>query len=107
MPADLSAGWFEGLARKNRHALIARLSLWKKLDDYLQTLSPDEFKRALVFLRRAFADFTPAEKSDIAENLGEIWGVNAQQTADLLTRETTAEEQAVLDSLDEFDFGDI
>lgn len=107
VPADLSAGWFEGLARKNRHALIARLSLWKKLDDYLQTLSPDEFKRALVFLRRAFADFTPAEKSDIAENLGEIWGVNAQQTADLLMRETTAEEQAVLDSLDEFDFGDI
>ena len=107
VPADLSAGWFEGLARKNRHALIARLSLWKQLDDYLQTLSPDEFKRALVFLRRAFADFTPAEKSDIAENLGEIWGVNAQQTADLLMREATAEEQAVLDSLDEFDFGDI
>ena len=45
--------------------------------------------------------------SDIAENLGEIWGVDAQQAADLLMREATADEQAVLDSLDEFDFGDI
>src|SRR6266404_4004910 len=30
----------------------------------------DEFKRALVFLRRAFGDFSPAEKRSITENLG-------------------------------------
>ena len=32
----------------------------------------------------AFADFSPKEKNDIAENLGEIWGVNPQQAAESL-----------------------
>ena len=107
VPADLGAGWFEGLAGKNRYALIARLSLWRQLDGYLATLDEEAFKRALVFLRRAFADFTPAEKNDIAENLGELWGVNPQQAAEALMKDTTEAEQAVLESLDEFDFDDI
>lgn len=107
VPADLGAGWFEGLAGKNRYALIARLSLWRRLDDYLSTLDDETFRRALVFLRRAFADFTPAEKNDIAENLGEIWGVNPSQAAEALMNDTTEAEQAVLESLDEFDFDDI
>ncbi|MCI8537454.1 MAG: hypothetical protein HFF18_02170 [Oscillospiraceae bacterium] len=107
VPADLGAGWFEGLAGKNRYALIARLSLWRHLDDYLNTLDELDFRRALVFLRRAFADFTPSEKSDIAENLGEIWGVNAQQAAEILMQDITEAEQEVLSGLDEFDFDDI
>ena len=107
VPADLGAGWFEGLAGKNRYALIARLSLWRQLDGYLSTLDDETFRRALVFLRRAFADFSPKEKNDIAENLGEIWGVNPQQAAELLMNDTTQAEQAVLDSLSDFDFDDI
>lgn len=107
VPADLGAGWFEGLASKNRYALIARLSLWRYLDSYLGTLDDKEFRRALVFLRRAFADFTPAEKNDIAENLGEIWGVNAGESAEQVMQELTHEEQETLSGLDEFDFDDI
>lgn len=107
VPADLGAGWFEGLAGKNRYALIARLSLWRQLDEYLSGLDDETFRRALVFLRRAFADFSPSEKNDIAENLGEIWGVNARQAAEILMNDVTEAEQAVLDSLDEFDFDDI
>lgn len=107
VPADLGAGWFEGLAGKNRYALIARLSLWRHLSDYLDSLDEDTFRRALVFLRRAFADFTPSEKSDIAENLGEIWGLNARQVAEVVMTESTAEEQALLADLDDFDFDDI
>lgn len=107
VPADLDAGWFEGLAGKNRYALIARLSLWRHLSEYLDSLEEDTFRRALVFLRRAFADFTPAEKSDIAENLGEIWGIHAQQVSELIMQEVTAEEQALLSDLDEYDFDDI
>lgn len=107
VPADLGAGWFEGLAGKNRYALIARLSLWRQLDDYLSGLDDETFRRALVFLRRAFADFSSKEKNDIAENLGEIWGVSPQQAAELLMNETTEAEQAVLDSLSDFDFDDI
>ena len=107
VPAELGAGWFEGLAGKNRYALIARLSLWRHLDDYLSGLDEDAFRRGLVFLRRAFADFSPGEKNDIAENLGEIWGVDPRQAAEVLRNDITQAEQAVLDSLDEFDFDDI
>ncbi len=89
VPADLAAGWFEGLAKKNRYSLIIRLSLWKQLDSYLQNLDDEEFKRALVFLRRAFADFSSNEKSNISENLGEIWGVEPEQAADILMRSIT------------------
>ncbi|MCI9311444.1 MAG: hypothetical protein HFF51_10120, partial [Lawsonibacter sp.] len=91
----------------NRYALIARLSLWRQLDSYLSGLDDETFRRALVFLRRAFADFSPKEKNDIAENLGEIWGVNPRQAAELLMNEATEAEQAVLDSLSDFDFDDI
>ncbi len=107
VPADLGAGWFEGLSSKNRYALIARLSLWKQLSDYLDDLDELAFRRALVFLRRAFAAFSPSEKNDIAENMGEIWGLNAHQVAEVLMRKTTEEELNVLSELDEFNFDNI
>ena len=107
VPADLGAGWFEGLAGKNRYALIARLSLWRQLDGYLSGLDEEAFRRALVFLRRAFAGFSASEKNDIAENLGEVWGANPRQAAELLMNGVTEDEKKALDSLDEFDFDDI
>ncbi len=106
-PADLGASWFEGLSLKNRYALIARLTLWRKLGEYLDTLADEEFKRALVFLRRAFADFTAKEKSDIAENLGEVWGVNKEQVSEIINTPVSGEEKQLLDSLNDFDFDDI
>lgn len=107
IPADLGASWFEGLSLKNKYALITRLSLWEKLSEYLDTLDDEEFKRALVFLRRSFSSFTAKERSDIAENLGEVWGLQAQQVSDVLNRETTAQEQALISELDDYDFDDI
>lgn len=104
VPADLGAGWFEGLAMKNRYALIARLSLWESLDAYLSELEDEEYKRALVFLRRAFADFTSMEKDQIAENLGEIWGLNQQQVSEAVNAVLPQEAQELINSLDEFDF---
>lgn len=105
IPAELGAGWFEGLAAKNHYALLARLSLWRSLNDYLCGLDEAAFRRALVFLRRAFADFSPAEKNDVAENLGEIWGVAAAPEA--VRTVPTAAEQALLKELDDFSFDDI
>ena len=107
IPADLGASWFEGLSMKNRYALITRLSLWEKLSEYIDTLDDEEFKRALVFLRRAFSVFSPNEKDEIAENLGEIWGVNAAQVSEVLNDTVSEEQQEMLDSLDDFDFGDL
>ncbi|MDO4295049.1 MAG: DUF5682 family protein [bacterium] len=108
IPAELGAGWFEGLALKNHYALLARMTLWEKLSDYLDTLDEEEFKRALVFLRRAFADFSVAEKSDIAENLGEIWQINPQQVSEVLLETLSKEqEEELLAGLDDFDFDSI
>lgn len=104
MPAELGAGWFEGLAMKNHYALIARMSLWESVSGYLDTLDDEDFKRALVFLRRAFADFTSAEKDRIAENLGELWKVNPQQISEVLNADLSADEIDLLADLGDFDF---
>lgn len=104
VPAELGAGWFEGLTMKNRYGLIARLSLWESLDEYIKSLDDEEFKRALVFLRRAFSDFSPAEKDSIAENLGEIWGLNGAEVSEIVNAELDAASQEQIAALDDFDF---
>ncbi len=105
--ADLGAGWFEGLAKRNRYALLTRLPLWEQLAKYVASLTDDEFKRALVFLRRSFSDFTPSEKRSITENLGEIWGANPDNVSEVLSAELTETEKKKLDELADFNFEDL
>ncbi len=105
--ADLGAGWFEGLAQRNRYALLTRLALWEQLANYVASLTDDEFKRALVFLRRAFGDFSPAEKRSITENLGEIWGANPDTVSEVLSEELTEKEKQKLDELSDFNFEEL
>jgi hypothetical protein len=107
IPADLGAGWFEGLAQRNRYALLTRLALWQQLDAYVGSLTDEEFRRALVFLRRAFGDFSPPEKHNITENLGEIWGVNPDQASEALSTELTEKEKQKLGELSDFKFDDL
>ena len=83
---------------------FARLSLWESLNDYLVTLDDEEFKRALVFLRRAFADFSAAEKDQIAENLGEILGLNGQEVSEVVNAVLDENAQQMIEGLDDFDF---
>lgn len=104
VPAELGAGWFEGLTMKNRYGLIARLSLWESIDEYIQSLDDEEFKRALVFLRRAFADFSAGEKDSIAENLGEIWGLNGAEVSEIVNAQLDTASQEQINALDDFDF---
>ncbi|WP_010251113.1 DUF5682 family protein [Acetivibrio cellulolyticus] len=105
--ADLGAGWFEGLSMRNRYVLLARTSLWNQISEYVSQLDNEQFKRALVFLRRAFADFNTAEKRGICEKLGEVWGVDSEDASDLLSRELSEEEEQSISELNDFDFGDI
>ena len=105
--ADLGAGWFEGLAQRNRYALLTRLALWEQLANYVASLNDDEFKRALVFLRRAFGDFSPSEKRSITENLGEIWGANPDTVSEVLSEELTEKEKKKLDELSDFNFEEL
>jgi hypothetical protein len=107
VPADLGAGWFEGLSKRNRYALLARQPLWAQLADYVAALDDEQFRRALVFLRRAFGGFSPREKRQITENLGEHWGVHADTASALIEKPLTEEEEKTLSDLNEFDFGDV
>jgi hypothetical protein len=104
VPADLGAGWFEGLSSRNRYALLSRISLWKELNNYINALDEEEFYRALVFLRRAFGQFEPAQKNSIAELLGELWGTDAEKVAEILQAELSDEETKKLDELNSFNF---
>jgi hypothetical protein len=107
IPADIGAGWFEGLARRNRYALLARLTLWRAVDDYLASLDDEEYRRALVFLRRAFGGFSPQEKRHIAENLGEVWGLGADPVSEAIGQELSEKEEETISSLNEFNFDDL
>ena len=104
VPADLGAGWFEGLSRRNRYALLARQVLWTQLADYIASLDEEHFRRSVVFLRRAFGGFTPREKRQIAENLAEHWGVTADTAAEAIETKLTDAEESALKDLNEFDF---
>ena len=107
VPSELGAGWFEGLAQRNRYALLARQSLWEMLAEYIAALEEDEFRRALVFLRRSFGAFSPREKRSITENLAELWGLNKDATSELLEAPLSEEEEQKLQSLEEFGFDDL
>lgn len=78
--------------------------MWESLNDYLVTLDDEEFKRALVFLRRAFADFSAVEKDQIAENLGEILGLNGQEVSEVVNAVLDESAQQMIEGLDDFDF---
>ncbi len=105
--ADLGAGWFEGLAKRNRYSLLARQSLWEQLAQYVADLEETQFRRAVVFLRRAFGEFSPREKRNITENLGELWGLNKDTTAEMLEKPLSEAEQEKLADLDSFGFDDL
>ncbi len=104
VPAELGAGWFEGLSGRNRYALLSRVSLWRELDQYVQSLDEEEFYRSVVFLRRAFGSFEPNHKNSIAELLGDFWGTGAENTAENLTAELSETETQKLDELNDFEF---
>jgi hypothetical protein len=104
VPADVGAGWIEGLSGRNRYALLSRVALWRELDNYIQQLDEEAFLRSVVFLRRAFGEFEPNQKNSIAELLSELWGTNAEKTAEILQEELTEKETEKLDELKDFDF---
>lgn len=106
-PAPEGALWFEGLAKRNRRTLINRLSVWEKLCEFISELDDEEFKPVLVCLRRTFSEFSPSEKAEIAENIGEVLGISREDASVFINSELSEDEKQAVDDLDDFDFGDI
>ncbi|KAJ51905.1 hypothetical protein BD780_001728 [Clostridium tetanomorphum] len=104
---DLGAGWFEGLASRNHYTLVSKLIILEKLDEYISFLDDEEFRRALVFLRRAFSEFTPEHKRYISENLGELWNINNEESEEEFLNTLDEINEESFENLEDFDFGDI
>ena len=51
--------------------------------------------------------FSAHERRQIAENLGEIWGVHKDIASEMLEEDLTESEKKELDELNDFDFGDL
>ncbi len=99
-PAE-GAGFFEGLATRNRHALLSRKSLWTAMSAFIESLDDDAFRRAVVALRRAFAAFEVSEARRIAGILAEVWGGNENEALRAVeTRVDDAELAALQSDLD-------
>lgn len=107
IPADIGAGWFEGLASRNQYVIIANMTIWDKLDTYIMSLNTNELKSAIVLLHRTFSQFEPSQKHMIAENLANIWGIDENNLSQYLNSELSEEEQNMIDQLQQFDFDNI
>jgi len=69
----LPAGhWMEGLVRGSGLALVHHDGLWRALDAWLVELSADDFLLVVAMLRRAFADFSAAERRAMARRLAQL-----------------------------------
>lgn len=104
---EAGASWFEGLSRRNRYVLLSKVVLWEQIDIYLTELDDEEFKKALVCLRRAFSNFEPHEKNGICDILSETWGMDTLSIQEFLQDELSDQEEQLLDDLNDFDFGDL
>ncbi len=104
VPVDLGTGWFEGLCMKNKYALLSRFYIWEKIDQYVTSLSDEQFQRAVVFLRRAFTSFTNEDRTRVAESLGDLWNMDTDLISEQLAGTLNEAEEALLEQLNEFDF---
>ena len=104
IPADIGAGWFEGLASRNRYIILANMTIWEKLDDYIMSLDHEELKPAVVCLHRTFSTFAANEKYMVAENLANIWGLDEEDVSEFLNGELSEEEEKMVEDLQDFDF---
>lgn len=107
VPVDLCANWFYGVCKRNRYALLSKVELWKGIGAYVDNLDDSEFKRAIVFLRRTFDQFSDYEKNGIVEVLADIWNISPIKVADALNMPLSEQESAVLEEIDDFDFEDL
>ena len=102
------AGFFEGLATRNRYALLARKSLWTAMNAFIEALDDDQFRRAVVALRRAFGSFETSDARRIATVLSDIWGGGERELTRAIETKVDDSEiaalQADLEGLGNLDF---
>ncbi|MEO7717321.1 MAG: DUF5682 family protein [Capsulimonas sp.] len=64
-----SAAWVEGFLKGSGTILLHDATLWRVLDEWVSSLTPDAFTQLLPLLRRTFATFTPPERRQMGERV--------------------------------------
>ena len=104
---DIAAGWFEGLASRNRLSIASNKFIFERLDSYLEELSNEDFKRALVYLHRSFSDFSNDEKYRVCESLSSIWNISTNSIDEFINIKLTQSDMDILKYIEEnFDYGE-
>ncbi|BDI31122.1 hypothetical protein CCAX7_31730 [Capsulimonas corticalis] len=65
----LAAAWVEGFLKGSGVILLHDETLWRVLDEWVSSLTPDAFTQLLPLLRRTFATFTPPERRQMGERV--------------------------------------
>jgi len=86
MDPKLCAGFFEGLASRNRMALLSRKKLWSSMSEFLESLDDLAFLRSLPGLRRAFSGFEAGDARRVVDILGDLWGGAGELAAAIETK---------------------
>jgi hypothetical protein len=69
VPRLQAAAWLQGVVRGSGSLLLHLDGLWSALDRWIASQSSDEFTALLPLVRRAFADFNPAERRAMGEKV--------------------------------------
>ncbi len=63
------AAWATGLLRGSGLVLLHQDRIWRIFDHWLRAFNPESFVEMLPLIRRAFADFAPAERRQMGEKV--------------------------------------
>ncbi|WP_374538054.1 DUF5682 family protein [Chitinimonas taiwanensis] len=81
VPAAESTAWLTGLLRGSGLLLLQHDSLWRTIDGWLQGLDSALFLERLPLLRRAFADFSTAERRQMGDKVRRLEAASSAATA--------------------------
>jgi hypothetical protein len=72
VPPAEAAAWLEGLVSGSALLMLHRQDLWAALDGWLSGLTRESFVEHLPLVRRAFADFSTAERRAMGERVKQL-----------------------------------
>ncbi|MGC3966596.1 MAG: DUF5682 family protein [Pirellulales bacterium] len=75
------ASWATGLLRGSGLVLLHQDRIWRIFDRWLRAFSPEAFVEMLPLIRRAFADFAPAERRQMGEKVKRLSDATPERRA--------------------------
>ncbi|QRN95201.1 hypothetical protein JRI60_39980 [Archangium violaceum] len=94
VPPAEAAAWLEGLVSGSALLMLHRQDLWAALDGWLASLTRESFVEHLPLVRRAFADFSTAERRAMGERVKQLSSAPAGGREQAATEELDAERVA-------------